>query len=164
MSLINPGFGLIIWMTLAFLIVLFILAKYAWKPIMNSLKEREDSIEDALRLADKTRREMEDLKLDNEKLLKEAKEERDALLREARKIKEGMIQEAKEKANIEAGRIVESAKERIDNEKRAAMADIKHTIANYSLEIAEKIMKEELKDKKKQSAYIQKLLDETSLN
>jgi len=151
-------------MTLAFLIVLFILAKYAWKPIMNSLKEREDSIEDALRLADKTRREMEDLKLDNEKLLKEAKEERDALLREARKIKEGMIQEAKEKANIEAGRIVESAKERIDNEKRAAMADIKHTIANYSLEIAEKIMKEELKDKKKQSAYIQKLLDETSLN
>jgi len=164
MSLINPGFGLIIWMTLAFLIVLFILAKYAWKPIMNSLKEREDSIEDALRLADKTRREMEDLKLDNEKLLKEAKEERDVLLREARKIKEGMIQEAKEKANIEAGRIVESAKERIDNEKRAAMADIKHTIANYSLEIAEKIMKEELKDKKKQSAYIQKLLDETSLN
>lgn len=164
MSLINPGFGLIIWMTLAFLIVLFILAKYAWKPIMNSLKEREDSIEDALRLADKTRREMEDLKLDNEKLLKEAKEERDALLREARKIKEGMIQEAKEKANIEAGRIVESAKERIDNEKRAAMADIKHTIANYSLEIAEKIMKEELKDKKKQSAYIKKLLDETSLN
>lgn len=164
MSLINPGFGLIIWMTLAFLIVLFILAKYAWKPIMNSLKEREDSIEDALRLADKTRKEMEDLKLDNEKLLKEAKEERDALLREARKIKEGMIQEAKEKANIEAGRIVESAKERIDNEKRAAMADIKHTIANYSLEIAEKIMKEELKDKKKQSAYIQKLLDETSLN
>ncbi|HDO28114.1 MAG TPA: F0F1 ATP synthase subunit B [Bacteroidetes bacterium] len=164
MSLINPGFGLIIWMTFAFLIVLFILAKYAWKPIMNSLKEREDSIEDALRIADETRKEMENLKLDNEKLLKEAKGERDAILREARKIKERLIEEAKEKANTEAARIVESAKQRIETEKGRAMTDIKNTIAKYALEIAEKVMKEEFKDKKKQSSYIEKLLDETRLN
>lgn len=164
MSLINPGFGLIIWMTLAFLIVLFVLAKYAWKPIMNSLKEREDSIEDALRVADETRKAMENMKLDNEKLLKEAKGERDAILREARKIKEGMIEEAKEKANVEAARIVESAKQRIETEKNRAMTDIKNMIAKYALEIAEKIMKEEFKDKKKQSSYIEKLLDETRLN
>jgi len=164
MSLINPGFGLIIWMTLAFLIVLFILAKYAWKPIMNSLKEREDSIEDALRMADETRKAIENLKLDNEKLLKEAKGERDAILREGRKIKESMIDEAKEKANTEAARIVESAKQRIEAEKRRAMTDIKNMIAKYALEIAEKIMKEEFKDKKKQSSYIEKLLDETRLN
>jgi len=164
MSLINPGFGLIIWMTFAFLIVLYILAKYAWKPIMNSLKEREDSIEDALRIADETRKEMENLKLDNEKLLKEAKGERDAILREARKIKEGLIAEAKEKANTEAARIVESAKQRIETEKGRAMTDIKNTIAKYALEIAEKVMKEEFKDKKKQSSYIEKLLDETRLN
>ncbi len=164
MSLINPGFGMIIWMTLAFLVVLYILGKYAWKPIMNSLKEREDSIEDALRLADKTRKEMEELKLDNEKLLREAKDERDAILREARKIKENIIEEAKERASAEAANIVDSAKQRIETEKNRAMTEIKNIIADYSLEIAEKIMKEELKDKKRQSVYIQKLLDETSLN
>jgi len=164
MSLINPGFGMIIWMTLAFLVVLYILGKYAWKPIMNSLKEREDSIEDALRLADKTRKEMEELKLDNEKLLREAKDERDTILREARKIKENIIEEAKERASAEAANIVDSAKQRIETEKNRAMTEIKNIIADYSLEIAEKIMKEELKDKKRQSAYIQKLLDETSLN
>jgi len=164
MSLINPGFGLIIWMTFAFLVVLWVLAKYAWKPIMNSLKEREDSIEDALRVADKTRKEMEALKLDNEKLLREAKDQRDAILREARKIKEKIIEEAKEKASADAAAIVESAKQRIEAEKGRAMTEIKNLIADYSIKIAEKVLGEELKDKKRQSAYIQKLLDETHLN
>lgn len=164
MSLINPGFGLVIWMAIALLIVLFILKKYAWKPIMNALKEREESIEESLRAADKARDEMKDLKLDNEKLLREAKDERDAILREARKIKEKMLEEAKEKANIEAGNIVESAKERINNEKQAAIIDIKNSIATISIEIAEKVLKEEFKDKKKQAAYIDKMLKETRLN
>ena len=109
MSLINPGCGLMIWMTIALLVVLFVLKKYAWKPIMNALKEREDSIEESLRAADRAKEEMKALKLDNEKLLREAKDERDAILREGRKIKEKMIEEAKEKANVEAGNIVENA-------------------------------------------------------
>ncbi len=164
MSLINPGFGLIIWMTIAFLIVLFVLKKYAWKPIMNALKEREDSIEESLRAADRAKEDMKALKLDNEKLLHEAKDERDAILRDARKIKAKIIEEAKEAADKEADNIVESAKERIENEKKAALVEIKNTIATYSIEIAEKILREELKDKKKQEDYIKNLLKETSLN
>lgn len=164
MSLINPGFGLIIWMTLALLVVLYVLSKYAWKPIMNALKEREESIEESLRAADKAREEMKDLKLDNEKLLREAKDERDAILSEARKIKEKILEEAKEKANVEAGNIVESAKKRIENEKQAAIIDIKNSIATISIEIAEKILREEFKDKKKQATYIDKMLKETRLN
>ena len=164
MSLINPGFGLVIWMTIAFLIVLFILKKYAWKPIMNALKEREDSIEESLRAAEKARDAMKGLQLDNEKLLKDAKDERDAIMREARKIKDKIIEEAKDRASLEAGNIVESAKERIEHEKKAAVIEIKNMIATYSIEIAEKILKEEFKDKKKQSAYVEGLLKETRLN
>jgi F-type H+-transporting ATPase subunit b len=164
MSLINPGFGLIIWMTIALLVVLFVLKKFAWMPIMNALKERENSIEESLRAADRAKEEMKALKLDNEKLLREAKDERDAILREARKIKEKMIEEAKEKANVEAGNIVENAKTRIENEKKAALVEIKNTIATYSIEIAEKVLREELKDKKKQEEYIRTLLKETNLN
>lgn len=164
MSLINPGFGLVIWMAIALLIVLFILKKYAWKPIMNALKEREDTIEDSLRAADKARDEMKDLKLDNEKLLRDAKDERDALLRDARVIKEKIIDEAKERAGVEANNIVESAKKRIENEKHAALVEIKNTIATTSIEIAEKILREEFKDKKKQEAYVESMLKETRLN
>lgn len=164
MSLINPGFGLIIWMTIALLVVLFVLKKYAWKPIMNALKEREGSIEDSLRAADKAREEMKDLKLDNEKLLRDAKDERDALMREARVIKEKIIEQAKERAGMEANNIVESAKKRIENEKKAALVEIKNTIATTAIEIAEKILREEFKDKKKQAAYIEEMLKETRLN
>lgn len=164
MSLINPGFGLVIWMAIALLIVLFILKKFAWKPIMNALKEREESIEGSLRAADRARDEMKDLQLDNEKLLRDAKDDRDAILREARIIKDKMIDEAKDRATIEAGNIVESAKQRIENEKKAALIEIKNSIASISIEIAEKILKEEFKDKKKQAAYIDKMLKETRLN
>ena len=106
MSLINPGFGLVIWMTIALLIVLFILKKFAWKPIMEALKEREDSIDSSLRAAERAHEEMKNLKLDNEELLKEAKDERDGILREARKIKEDIIEEAKGQATEEANNIV----------------------------------------------------------
>lgn len=164
MSLINPGFGLVIWMLLAFGITLFVLAKFAWKPILGSLKEREDSIEESLQAAEKARNAMQDLKLDNEKLLRDAKDERDALLSDARKIKDQIIEEAKEKANIEGVNIIESAKEQIEHQKNAAVVEIKNTIASYSIQIAEKILKEELKDKKKQAAYAEKLLKEISFN
>ncbi len=164
MSLINPGFGLVIWMTIAFLVVLFVLAKYAWRPIMSALKEREESIEESLQAAEKAREAMQNLKLDNEKLLRDAKDERDALLKEARNIKEAIIEGAKEKANSEAANIITSAKERIEHEKNAAIVEIKNLIAVNAVAIAEKVLRDELKDKNSQMDYINKLLKETSLN
>lgn len=164
MSLINPGFGLIIWMTIALLVVLFVLKKYAWKPIMEALKEREEGIDNSLRAAEKAHEEMKNLKLDNEQLLKEAKEERDAILREGRKIKEKIIEDAKEQASQEASNIVESAKERIEHEKKAAIVEIKNIIADQAITIAEKVLRAEFKDKAKQKEYVQTLLKETNLN
>jgi len=164
MQLINPGFGLIFWMTLAFLIVFFVLKKFAWKPILASLKEREDSIEDALKAAEEAKKEMASLKAANEELLREAREERDAMLADARKIKEQIIGEAREKANREASIIVENAREQINSEKQAALIELKNLIATYSIEIAEKVLQEELSDKKKQQAYVTKLVKEIQLN
>ncbi len=164
MQLINPGIGLVFWMTVAFLIVLFILGKFAWPAILKGLKEREQSIQEALDAAKEAQEQMKRLKLDNDKMLKEAMEERDAILAEARKMKDKLINEAKDKASREASSIVESAKEKIQQEKVAALRDIKSTVAEYSIEIAEKILREELKDKAKQKKYIEKLLDETRLN
>jgi F-type H+-transporting ATPase subunit b len=151
-------------MTLAFLIVLFVLTKYAWKPILASLKEREDSIEDALQAAEEAKKEMAALKAKNEELLKLAREERDAMLADARKIKEQIIGEAREKANKEAGIIVEDAREQINSEKQAALVELKNLIATYSIEIAEKVLRQELSDSKKQQDYVDKLLKEIQLN
>ena len=164
MQLINPGFGLIFWMTLAFLIVFFVLKKFAWKPILESLKEREESIESALQAAEDAKKEMASLKAKNEELLKEAREERDALLADARKIKEQILNEAREKANKEAGIIIENAREQINSEKQAALIELKNVIATYSIEIAEKVLQAELSDKKKQQAYVDKLIKEIQLN
>ncbi len=164
MELIQPGIGLIFWMTLSFLIVLFILKKFAWKPILNGLKERENSIDDALNAAEKARDEMKDLKVDNEKLIMQAKEERDNILREAHKVKDSIIMEAKEIAQVEANRIVDGALVTIENEKSAAIYDLKNQVANLSIEIAEKIMKEELKIKGKQKEFLNKLVSEIKFN
>jgi F-type H+-transporting ATPase subunit b len=164
MQLINPGIGLLFWMTLAFLIVLFILGKFAWPAILKGLKEREQSIQEALDSAKEAQEQMKRLKVDNDKLLREAMEERDAILAEARKMKDKIIGDAKGKATDEATVIVESAKEKINSEKQAALREIKSTVAEFSIEIAEKILREELKDKARQKQYIEKLLKETSLN
>ena len=164
MQLINPGFGLVFWMTLIFLVVLFILKKYAWKPILESLKEREDSIESALQAAERAKKEMAELQAKNEELLKKAREEKDALLADARNMKDKIIAEAREKASVEAKNIVENAREQIEMEKQAVLSEVKNIIASYSIEIAEKILREELSDKKKQQAYVDKLLKEIQLN
>ena len=164
MQLINPGLGIIFWMTLTFGIVVFILGKYAWPSILKGLKEREQSIQESLDSAKATQEQMKRLQADNEKLLQEAREERAAILTDARKIKDKIIDEAREKATQQADNIVEGAKERIEHEKRAALTEIKNTIAEYSIEIAEKILREELKDKNKQKELVAKLLKETSLN
>lgn len=164
MELVNPGIGLIVWMTLAFLAILFILGKYAWKPIMKALKERESSILDALNSAEKAKEEMRKMEFSNEQLLLEAKYERDIILSTARKIKESIIEESKQKASEEANRIIVSAKESIQNEKMAAMTDLKNQLAKLSLEVAKKILKKELSDPKKQEEYSKELMKDVKFN
>jgi F-type H+-transporting ATPase subunit b len=164
MELVNPGIGLIFWMIVSFGIVLWILKKFAWKPILNALKEREHSIEDALLSAEKAKEVMAKLKADNEAIIREAKIERDSILKEARQVKEKILQEAKEEASEEAGKIIEAARLTIKNEKVAAILDIKNQVAIFSVEIAEKILKQKLAEKENQKVLINKLLDEIKLN
>ncbi|NTW32988.1 MAG: F0F1 ATP synthase subunit B [Bacteroidetes bacterium] len=164
MELVTPHIGLIFWMTLSFGIVIFILGKFAWKPIMKGLKEREDTIENALLAAERAKEEMKQLTFSNEQLMKEAKEERDVMLRDARKIRDHVIGEAKSKAEEEAKRIVENAKENIHFEKMAALTELKNEIAVLSIEIAEKIMKEDLSSSEKEKALVSKLLNEINFN
>ena len=164
MELVKVDIGLLFWMTLTFSILLFILGKYAWRPIMKMLHEREDSIEKALNAADEAKKDMLKLKAGNEQLLVEAKEERDALMRDARKVKESIIEEARVKANEEANRIIENARESIQYEKLAAINELKNQIASISIEIAEKLIGQELADKEKQQQLTEKLLKEVKIN
>jgi len=164
MGLITPDFGLIFWMTLAFLFLLFILGKFAWKPVLKSLKEREASIHEALHEADKAREEMKQLQFSNEALLKEAKNERDNILNDARKIRDKIIEEAHSKAAEEANRVVENAKISIQNEKMNAMTEIKNQVGELSLEVARKILQRELADPKKQEEYARELLKKMELS
>jgi len=164
MDLITPELGLIFWTTLSFLILLFILGKFAWKPILNAVNDREDSIKDALQEAEKARLEMQNLKSDNEKILKEARAERDAMIKDAREIKDSMISEAKEEAKTQATKLIEQAKTTIQNEKLAAITDLKNQVADLSIDIAEKVMKNELSNKDKQVELVEQMLGDIELN
>jgi F-type H+-transporting ATPase subunit b len=164
MQLVTPGIGLIFWMLVSFSLVLFILAKYAWGPIMKGIHQREETIEKALEAANEAKKEMLQLKAGNEQLLREAKDERDALMREARKMKESILEEARAKAAEESARIVENARENIQFEKMAAINDLKNQIASISIEIAEKLIGKELENKKQQQELTEKLLKEVKIN
>lgn len=164
MELITPNPGLLFWMIICFLIVWAILRKFAWKPILNALKNREKSIENALNSAEKVKAEMEKLQADNQKLLAEARIERDLLLKEARQMKEKIIEDAKGLAQVEAKKMIDAARESINNEKKAALKEIKDIVSVLSLQVAEKIMKDKLADKSGQSDYIDKLLKDVKLN
>ncbi|HPB24356.1 MAG TPA: F0F1 ATP synthase subunit B [Bacteroidales bacterium] len=164
MELVSPGIGLIFWMTLSFLLLMLILGKFAWKPVLKMLKERENKIEDSLKQAEKAHEEMKQLKFSNEELLREAKNERDNILREARVIREKLIEEARTKATEEADRIVQSAKDSIKYEKIEALTDLKNQIALLSVEIAEKLLQEELSKDEKQNKLIEKFLNEINFN
>lgn len=164
MELITPGLGLIFWMTLPFLILLLLLRKFAWKPILQALKDRETSIHDALHAADRAKEEMKQLQFSNEELLHQAKDERDAILSDARKIRDTIIEESKDKAKEEASRIIASAKESIENEKMAAMTDLKNQLAELSLEIATKILEHELADAGQQEKFVQQQMDKIHFN
>ena len=164
MGLVTPDIGLVFWTTLSFLIVLFLLGKMAWKPILKGLKEREASIEDALQNAEKAREEMTKLQSGNEALLKEAREEREKMMVEARDMRDSMVSDAKVKAQEEADRMISQAKETINAEKNKAVAEIKNQVATLSIDIAEKILKTELASDDKQKALINNLIEDVNLN
>ncbi len=163
MELVTPDIGLVFWTTVCFAILLFILGKFAWKPILEAVKERENSIETALQRAEAAKDEMARLTNENEALLKQARVERDLILQEARKVKDQIISEAKESANTEGHRMIEMARLEINNQKAIAMADVKNQVASLSLEIAEKILNKQFEDQKKQDELVAQLLKEVKL-
>lgn len=164
MQLLTPGVGLIIWQTIVFVLLFIVLAKLAWKPIINSLKERERSIQDALDTAEKARHEMSQLKADNEKLLSEAREERDRILREAREISNKMRDEAQQDAKKTADKIIEDARAAINIEKQAALKEVKVQVAQFSLEIAEKLMRKNLSGDKAQKELVENYVKDLKVN
>jgi len=164
MDLLLPHLGLIVWTVLAFLIVLFILKKYAWKTILNGLNERETNIANSIASAEKVKMEMAQLKSENEALLQSAREERAALLKEAKDIKDKMINDAKEEAKTQAAKIIADANASIHHQKMAALTDIKNQVGKMVVEVSEKILRKELSDKANQEFYISKLAEEIKLN
>jgi F-type H+-transporting ATPase subunit b len=160
MDLVTPSFGLFFWTTLSFGILVILLKAFAWKPILNTIKEREESIDNALKSAEKAREEMKNLQADNEKILAEARAERDAMLKEGRELRDKTVEAAKETAKNEAEKIIASAREQIDLEKKAAMTELKNQVAILSVEMAEKILRSELADAKKHEALINEMLQD----
>ncbi len=164
MDLVTPGIGLVFWTTVVFVILLVLLKKFAWKPILSAVKEREESIESALSSAEKAKEEMQALQADNERILKEARAERDGMLKDAREMKDKIIEEAKEKAKTETSRLIADATSQIENQKMAAITDMKNQVAEMSIEIAELVLGAELADKEKQSALVSNQLNDFKLN
>lgn len=163
-ALLTPAFGTVVWSTIAFLVVMFLLRKMAWGPILAALKEREESISTALNEADKARSEMTALQEDNNRLLQEARAERDSMLREARDLADQVVAEAKSKAKEEANREAENARQAIATERKAAVAELKAEVAKLSVAIAEQLVRTELSSNDKQESLVQKLIEESPLN
>jgi F-type H+-transporting ATPase subunit b len=156
--------SLVFWTTIIFLVFFVLLRKFAWKPILGAVKGREESINKALQSAEDARREMHNLQADNQRILQEARNERDAMMKEAREIKEKMIADAKAEAEAQGQKMVAQAKAVIEGEKNAAMAEIKGQVASLSLDIAEKLLKNELSNKEAQTALVEKMLGDVKLN
>ena len=164
-KLINQfEFGLFFWQILIFVGLIFLLKKFAWKPILDSVNEREEGIKNALLSAENAKKDMQNLKSDNEKLLAEARAEREIMLKDAREIKEKMIADAKSEAQVQGAQMIAQAKAAITSEKNAAMADLKNQVSNLSLQIAEKVLRNELTDKDSQAKLVEKMLGEAKLN
>ena len=164
MQLLTPAFGLIIWTLLAFLIVFFLLKKFAWPMILGGLAEREKNIGDSLALAEKIKLEMAQMKNDNEAILAQAREERAGMLKEAKETKDKMISEAKEEAKLQANKIITDAHASIQNQKMAALTEIKNQVGSLVLEVSEKVLRKELSNKAEQENYIKTLASEVKLN
>lgn len=164
-KLINDfSFGLFFWQAIILIVLILLLVKFAWKPIMNTITEREEGIKDALLSAENAKKEMMALKSDNQKLLDEARAERDAMIKEATVIKEKMIADAKSEAQTQGAKMIEQAKATIESEKNNAVAEIKNQVSSLSLEIAEKLLKEELSNKESQTKLVEKMLADVKLN
>jgi len=161
MELVTPAIGLIFWTTVVFTLLVLLLKKFAWKPILLAVDERNKSIKDSLAQAEKARSEMSELTANNEKIIAQAKVDRDIILKEARDMKNEIISEAKDKANIEAEKLVSTAKEQILNEKMKAITELKNYVADLSIEMAEKILSSELSDVAKQKELVSKALKES---
>jgi F-type H+-transporting ATPase subunit b len=164
MELLTPGTGLILWQLIVFLLLFFLLSKLAWKPIITSLKERERSIQDALDTAERARLEMSRLKSDNENLLKQAREEREKILRDARDVSARIKEEAEQNAKKSADRIIDDARTAINNEKQAALKEVKDVVANLSLDVASKILRKNLSNDQAQKDLTQQYIKDIKLN
>ncbi|MBL7709917.1 MAG: F0F1 ATP synthase subunit B [Chitinophagales bacterium] len=164
MKLLTPEIGLLVWTLLAFLIVFFILAKFAWPAIVKGLRERENSITESLATAERVKAEMAQLQSENEALLAKAREERSQLLKEARETKDRIINEAKEQAKTEANKIVTEAQIAINAQKMAALTEVKNQVGKLVIEVSEKVLRRELGNKDAQEAHIKGLVDEVKLN
>ena len=162
-ALLYPAFGTVLWASIAFLAVLFILRKAAWGPILKALSEREESIANSLREAEKAREEMAELNSDNERLLQEARAKRDEMLKESKDIASKLVSDAKADARAVASKEVESARLAIETERKAAVAELKAEVAKLSVDIAERLIKEELADSDKQKNLVDKLISESTL-
>lgn len=164
-KLINDfSFGLFIWQVVIFVGLIFLLKKFAWKPILTAVNDREEGIKNALLSAENAKKEMQDLQANNERILQEARVERDTLLKEAREMKDKMIADAKEEANVQGARMIEQAKAAIESEKNAAMAELRNQVSSLSIEIAEKLLKDELSNKEAQVKLVEKMLGDVKLN
>jgi F-type H+-transporting ATPase subunit b len=164
MELLLPEFGLVIFQSIAFLLLMFLLAKFAWKPILAAIKEREQSIDEALNKAELAKQEMARLTSQNEELMKEARAERDLILKEAKTLKDNILNEAKTQAHNEGTKLIEKAKIEIENQKKAALAELKNQVSTLSLDIAERVLRNQLQDKAKQEDLVANLLKDVELN
>lgn len=164
MELLTPSLGLIVWTLLAFIIVFVVLKKFAWGPILGSLNEREKGIADSLETAERVKKEMAQLKNENEALMAKAREERGQMLKEARDTKDKIINEAKEQAKVEANKIIVDAQQAINAQKMAALTDVKNQVGKLVIEVTEKILRKELSSKDAQEAHIKDLVEEVKLN
>lgn len=164
MGLLVPEIGLLAWNTISFLILVFLLGKFAWKPIMKAINERENSIEDALNKAELAKQEMARLTAQNEDLMKQARAERDEILKEAKLLKDNIVNEAKTSAQVEGAKLIEKARIEIENQKKAAVAELKGQVSALSLDIAERVLRTQLDDKAKQQELVNGLLKNVELN
>ena len=164
-KLINQfEFGLFVWQVLIFVGLIFLLKKFAWKPILDAVNDREEGIKNALLSAENARKEMQNLQADNQRILQEARLERDNMLKDAREIKEKMVADAKNEAQVQGLKMIEQAKAAIEGEKNAAMAELKLQVSTLSLNIAEKLLKDELSNKEAQTKLVEKMLGDVKLN
>lgn len=164
MRLLTPELGLLFWTFLAFLIVFFVLRKFAWGPILNSLDQREKNIAGSLETAERVKREMAQLKSENEELMAKAREERSAMLKEARDTKDRIVAEAKEQAKIEANKIIVDAQQQITAQKMAALTDVKNEVGKLVVEVTEKVLRRQLAGKEAQEQHIKGMIDEIQLS